>query len=1044
MIQLRSLRVDAALDASQYATGAKQVVSANDQMARSFAASDAAMTRLPAGMARLSREFIPGYREADKFLGVLDRVNRAMGEGMDTTRAVTMLEQLERQFGRVIERSEVARLNLTSVSKALDVSQAQQFFNRQTGVSSAPVKSAAESAEVLYAAEAAQMERLTTAAKLLKLELDPLGAAQDRLNAELAEYHAMAAAGLITTTQLGDATSRANVKFAQEAENISRWHNNVRLGRHEVANLSYQLNDIAVMTASGQSPFMMLMQQGMQIGQLLGPRGLRGGVQALGQGIMQFLTSPVNLAVVGFAALVTGAVYAYQQIKNGGVSVEEMLKNHKTKLDELNSAYQAMGRVAGQMQTRDVAVLEFELRFDTSKMRERLEKSIQDILRDSSMTPNGTRGGGRSGVLVLPNRSEFSPFLGVLDQLRRDLESGTFDLDEFQKAILEVPGATDKARSGMFGLASEADRLQRSIDAASLSLDPLASKLSKLYSNPRKFLGDERDVADLYSFVPDNRSKRDQIEQAYSATLKTAAGNAQILREAEIVRGQALQSLNAEIEKTIALQNLEVQSIYAKTPAQKAAIAAEREYVNAMNTAQGADETAIRAAGARRLAYEQAAYAISEQTRQMRASTAIEIASITAKSPAQKAEIAAMRERNAALDAGTSLEEANIRATLASTVAYEQAAYAIAEANRQRMQAANDNIAQQRLEVALVGATAYERALSSANLRSYLDLQQQAAQNGLEFDTRQYELLKLKNAEAAQFIALQARARLQEDINVDRRKLGMSERDGEIFSKLRGAGIAEGTADWQALRQQFIDLDDAQKTFSFGARRGLEDIGNSARDAAGTVRQGFNDMYQAGEQVFSDMVRTGKASFDDLLDIGTRMLAKLSYQYLTSGISGMFGGGGSHPLYGGGGFDFGSIFGALFNAKGNAFSAGNVMAFAQGGAFSNSVVTRPTAFPLGIMGEKDPEAVMPLTRTTDGRLGVTAMMPAGGSYNSGPPQVSLKVEYYGQAQIQAEQRTDSNGDIVLMLREIVREEMPGEIKKTLSSSYGASPKMVQR
>lgn len=60
------------------------------------------------------------------------------------------------------------------------------------------------------------------------------------------------------------------------------------------------------------------------------------------------------------------------------------------------------------------------------------------------------------------------------------------------------------------------------------------------------------------------------------------------------------------------------------------------------------------------------------------------------------------------------------------------------------------------------------------------------------------------------------------------------------------------------------------------------------------------------------------------------------------------------------------------NALGNAFLAGRIVPFAAGG-----VVTRPTVFPMaggdvGIMGEEDPEAIMPLKRGRGGRLGVSA------------------------------------------------------------------------
>jgi len=61
---------------------------------------------------------------------------------------------------------------------------------------------------------------------------------------------------------------------------------------------------------------------------------------------------------------------------------------------------------------------------------------------------------------------------------------------------------------------------------------------------------------------------------------------------------------------------------------------------------------------------------------------------------------------------------------------------------------------------------------------------------------------------------------------------------------------------------------------------------------------------------------------------------------------------------------------------------GGVMPFAKGGAFSSGravtggVVGGPTAFPMrggqGLMGEAGPEAIMPLRRGPDGKLGVAA------------------------------------------------------------------------
>jgi len=64
-----------------------------------------------------------------------------------------------------------------------------------------------------------------------------------------------------------------------------------------------------------------------------------------------------------------------------------------------------------------------------------------------------------------------------------------------------------------------------------------------------------------------------------------------------------------------------------------------------------------------------------------------------------------------------------------------------------------------------------------------------------------------------------------------------------------------------------------------------------------------------------------------------------------------------------------AVGGLLPFEKGASFAQGRVQPFASGG-----VVTGPVAFPMrggtGLMGEAGPEAIMPLARGPDGRLGV--------------------------------------------------------------------------
>lgn len=68
----------------------------------------------------------------------------------------------------------------------------------------------------------------------------------------------------------------------------------------------------------------------------------------------------------------------------------------------------------------------------------------------------------------------------------------------------------------------------------------------------------------------------------------------------------------------------------------------------------------------------------------------------------------------------------------------------------------------------------------------------------------------------------------------------------------------------------------------------------------------------------------------------------------------------------------GALGGVSGFASGGAFQSGRVIPFAQGG-----VVAAPTYFPmaggqLGLMGERGAEAILPLARGADGRLGVAA------------------------------------------------------------------------
>ena len=88
---------------------------------------------------------------------------------------------------------------------------------------------------------------------------------------------------------------------------------------------------------------------------------------------------------------------------------------------------------------------------------------------------------------------------------------------------------------------------------------------------------------------------------------------------------------------------------------------------------------------------------------------------------------------------------------------------------------------------------------------------------------------------------------------------------------------------------------------------------------------------------------------------------------LTGGFGSWFGGGQGVQVYP----SASSVGPFLPSANGNAFIGGHLIPFANGG-----IVSSPTMFPMargmGVMGEAGPEAIMPLQRGADGKLGVRA------------------------------------------------------------------------
>lgn len=103
------------------------------------------------------------------------------------------------------------------------------------------------------------------------------------------------------------------------------------------------------------------------------------------------------------------------------------------------------------------------------------------------------------------------------------------------------------------------------------------------------------------------------------------------------------------------------------------------------------------------------------------------------------------------------------------------------------------------------------------------------------------------------------------------------------------------------------------------------------------------------------------------------------------------------------------------NAQGNVYE--NMTPFKEGGAFTNSIVNTPTNFRFakgtGLMGEAGAEAIVPLTRTQSGDLGVKSV--------GGGTVVNVNVVNQSSSNVEVtEQDTFSGKDIEVLVKNTVR------------------------
>jgi hypothetical protein len=243
---------------------------------------------------------------------------------------------IQQEVAGMVERGEASQMAANIV---LD-----QAAAKYMGVATAADRAAASQAEATAATvaaerEAAQLqERFTT----LRGSIDPAFAASMRFADAQRITAAAVKAGVATEAEGAAVLDALSAKLDMAGAAAGRFAGaqtlaagSMRTNAALTGNVAAQFNDIGVMMAAGQNPFMLAIQQGTQLSQVLNQvgGGAKGALFALKTGFMALL-SPTTLLTVG---LIAGAA-ALVQWAMGADTADEKTAELKKQIDELATA----------------------------------------------------------------------------------------------------------------------------------------------------------------------------------------------------------------------------------------------------------------------------------------------------------------------------------------------------------------------------------------------------------------------------------------------------------------------------------------------------------------------------------------------------------------------------------------------------------------------------------------------------------------------------------------------------------------------------------
>ncbi len=746
---------------------------------------------------------------------------------------------------------EIAKLKAAQAGAAF-----QSSLNASFGIGAAP-NSARASASVF---EQAGREADAFAAKVaaLRAEINPTAAAQDRLNAELAEYSAMAAKGAINAEELARAQALAR---GRAANNNSQGG----LARFGTLNATSQFQDIAITAAMGQSPLTIALQQGTQLGMAMETQlaGQAAGVGNIFKGIggaLMGLVTTTNLWAIGLTAAAAVAIQFGSKLLGGFKSAEDqarefnkLLSEQKEILQSLGPIYEEMARhQSGQFQAPGVGRLVLQQNLEDA------QKASEEQARAALKEMQGTGGTFLSLFRMLPN--------GAQNFLGRNQSATEFDriVDMASKSEMSI----NDARTALQRFGSEHPDFNYIINRF-LEMSEAAAKT-------------EREVGGLVGIL--DRFAEIRLPEASSYPRNAAEEQAR----ADAFRSRELATINRQQTGFAA----DILGVGARSPEERAAAARAAAAAQEGTGTGAANANRIELAGKRALIEAEQQLKDAQDERRRSLDQTLESAKLdvelVGKTTAQieglriAAQLEAQVREQAALNHGAA-DEAEIARI--KKKAEEIGKLKAQEQIAQRIQQQTDDLELQRGEISAVGLNKLAHDALIATLKTEMEIRKA----GIDPLSAQAEALRANTDAANANAEALAKASLAADLQFERRQIGRDDQDQAIASRLKAAGLPDDLNSTEAaLIRANMRLSEARDDF-----KGF-----------------FHDVL--------DGFRDGKSAVEAFTNALSNLAGKLADRFLDRAMDELFGmitGTGGSSSTGGGEGLLGKLFGGLFGGS---------------------------------------------------------------------------------------------------------------------------------